>query len=90
MNELEKLKEEIKSLKTMLGMKDAYIELMEKTHQAEKFMISHKNNPGFSHGGYIIKGEDLKATDVVMPTERKTIVITINGDGTMSKTEDYL
>lgn len=88
MNELEKMKEEINALKILLEMKDAYIELMEKTHQAGKFMLAHKNNPGFSQGGYITKGERMKAPDVVMPSERKTIVITINEDGTMSKKED--
>lgn len=87
MNELEKLKEEIKALKTMLGMKDAYIELMEKNHQAQIFMLTQKSN-GYSQGGYITRGENLKTADVVAPVERKAFVITINKDGTMSKTED--
>lgn len=86
MNELEKLKEEIKALKTMLGMKDAYIELMEKTHQAEKFMLANKSKSSSCSS----QGENLKTADVIMPTERKTLVITIDEDGTMSKTEDYL
>lgn len=78
MNELEKLKEENKALKLLLEMKDAHIDLLNKLHEAS----------GFSQGGYITKGEKMKAPDVVMPTERKTIVITINENGTMSKTEE--
>lgn len=87
MNELEKLKEEIKALKTMLGMKDAYIEAMEKNHQAQIFMLTQKSN-GYSQGGYITKGENLKPAGVVVPTERNALVITINEDGTISKTEE--
>lgn len=78
MNELEKLREENKALKLLLEMKDAHIDLLNKLHEAS----------GFSQGSYITKGEKIKAPDVVVSAERKTIVITINGDGTMSKTEE--
>lgn len=92
MNELEKLKEEIKALKLLLEMKDAHIDLLNKLHEAS----------GFSQGGYIQKEGEWVYGGVVMPGEHyfldkiqgqssgeiKTTIITINEDGTMSKTEE--
>lgn len=78
MNELEKLREENKALKLLLEMKNAHIDLLNKLNEAS----------GFSQGGYIRKEGELAYGGVVMPAERKTVIITINEDGTMSKTED--
>lgn len=78
MNELEKLREENKALKLLLEMKDAHIDLLNKLHEAS----------GFSQGGYIQKEGEWIYGGVAMPAERKTVAITINEDGTMSKTED--
>ena len=80
MNELEKLREENKALKIMIKAQEAFIENMEKAHQAEIFMKFHQ-------GGHIQKGEFLYG-GVVMPAERKNLTITINEDGTISKTEE--
>lgn len=92
MNELEKLREENKELKLLLEMKDAYIDSLNKTQEAM----------GFSQGGYIQKEGEWTYGGSVMPGEYyflgeiqgqssgeiKTTIITINDDGTMSKTEE--
>lgn len=78
MNELEKLREENKALKILLEMQDAYIDSLNMLHEARVF----------SQGGYIQKEGEYLYGGVVMPTERKTLTITINEDGIMSKTED--
>lgn len=92
MNELEKLREENKALKLLLEMKDAEIDLLNKLNEAR----------GFSQGGYVQKEGEWAYGGTVMPCEHyfldetqgqssgeiKTTIITINEDGTMSKTED--
>lgn len=92
MNELEKLREENKALKLLLEMKDAHIDLLNKLHEAS----------GFSQGGYAQKEGEWVYGGTVMPCEHyfhqenkrqssaeiKTTIITINEDGTMSKTEE--
>lgn len=92
MNELEKLREENKALKLLLEMKNAHIDLLNKLHEAS----------GFSQGGYVQKEGEWTYGGTVMPGEHylldkiqgqsgseiKTTTITINKDGTMSKTED--
>ncbi len=92
MNELEKLREENKALKILLEMQDAYIDSLNMLHEARVF----------SQGGYIQKEGEYLYGGVVMPGEHyfldetnresgveiKTTIITINEDGTMSKTED--
>ena len=77
MNELEKLREENKALKLLLEMQDAYIDSLNMLHEARVF----------SQGGHIQNGEFLYG-GVAMPAERKTLTITINEDGTISKTEE--
>ena len=90
MSELEKLREENKALRLLLEMKDAYIDSLNKMQEAIRF----------SRGGYIAEIEKTKPEGVVMPgeyyfidgvkgqSERKTVTLITNDDGTMSKTED--
>ena len=59
-------------------MQDAYIDSLNMLHEARVF----------SQRGYPQKEGEYLYGGVVMPAERKTLTITINEDGTISKTEE--